>query len=81
MTNSAAVDNDVLIKLACYRLLCDVLAVFGGSGSVGILGAARFVVTNNIRRSSGINDQESALQDRHGPLTLSCTPASTRPPA
>lgn len=63
MTNSAAVDNDVLIKLACYRLLCDVLAVFGGSGSVGILGAARFVVTNNIRRSSGINDQESALQD------------------
>ncbi len=63
MTRSAAVDNDVLIKLACYRLLPDVLAAFGGSGSVGILGLAKFVVTTSIRRSTSINDRGSALRN------------------
>jgi hypothetical protein len=63
VTNSAVVDNDVLIKLACYRLLQDVLAVFGGSVPIGILGVAKFVVTSNIRGSSSINDRESALQN------------------
>jgi hypothetical protein len=61
-TNETVVDNDVLIKLACYRFLQEAITTFGGPGSVGILGAARFVVTSHIRRSSSIHDRAKALE-------------------
>jgi hypothetical protein len=56
----AAIDNDVLIKTACYSLFDEVIAVFDGCASIGILGAARFVVGNRLRRGKGIRDPESA---------------------
>src|SRR5258708_33350948 len=40
----AAIDNDVLIKTACYSLLMEVSQQHRGTGSVNVLGAARFVV-------------------------------------
>jgi hypothetical protein len=49
MANKAVVDNDILLKCACYRLLGEVLDYFGGPGSIGILGAARFVVRSYIQ--------------------------------
>ncbi len=57
----AVVDNDALIKLACYRFLQELVTVFGGSRSIGILGAARFVVKSHIRRNSSIRNQMAAL--------------------
>lgn len=61
MSIEAAIDNDVLIKAACYRLLDEAVAVFGGAGSsIGVLGAARFVVGSRLRRRIGICDPESA---------------------
>ena len=62
MTNEAVIDNDILLKCACYCLLGDVLDCFGGSGSIGVLGAARFVVKNYIQRSEAIRDSDRALQ-------------------
>jgi hypothetical protein len=52
----AGVDNDVLIKTACYELLGEVLASFGGAGSIGVLGSARYVVRANLREDRRVRD-------------------------
>jgi hypothetical protein len=45
------VDNDVLVKSACYGLLCDLgTSIAGAPSSCGVLGAARFVVPKAIDR-------------------------------
>jgi hypothetical protein len=61
VTLNAAIDNDVLIKGACYSVLADIASLFGGGASVGILSVARFVVKGRIARGAGIQDPESAL--------------------
>lgn len=58
---SAAVDNDVLIKLAAFRLFEGGLALLGGSDEVGVLGAARYVVPSAIARNGRIADREGAI--------------------
>jgi hypothetical protein len=57
---SAVVDNDVLIKAACFSLLAELLAAFGGAGSIGILGAAKYVVRDRLARDERILDRERA---------------------
>lgn len=56
-----ALDNDVVLKLACYRLL-DKLpgTVAAEPRSIYILGAARFVIRNAITRSRRIQDKQQA---------------------
>jgi hypothetical protein len=56
----AVVDNDVLIKLAAYLLLGEVLALFGGSHVVGVLGAARYVVRHRLERHPAVEDKTLA---------------------
>ncbi len=56
----AAIDNDVLIKAACYCLLSEVADALGGAGSVGVLGAAKFVIRDRLRRRGDIRDPEAA---------------------
>ena len=51
-------DNDVLIKCAAYRLLERLDAA--GPGAVGVLGAARYVVTSAIANHDRLVDRESA---------------------
>lgn len=58
---SAAVDNDVLIKLAAYRLLADGAEALGGLRNVGVLGAARYVIPSAISRDARILDQAGAI--------------------
>lgn len=54
------VDNDVLVKGACYGVLCELAAsISGAPSSCGILGAARFVVPKAIDRQH--LQRESAL--------------------
>jgi hypothetical protein len=53
------VDNDILIKLSCYSLLLELPASTAG-GTVGILGAARYVVGGRLRKSPGIRDRSGA---------------------
>lgn len=48
---NAAVDNDVVLKGACYGLLTDLMdAIPAASNTIGVLGAARFVVEDAARR-------------------------------
>jgi hypothetical protein len=53
----------VLIKLACYSMLGELLAMYGGRSSVGILGAARYVVGDRLRRDDRVLDRERAATD------------------
>jgi predicted nucleic acid-binding protein len=46
----AVVDNDILLKGACYGLLSDLVHGTAGGVAVGVLGAARFVVIKRIRK-------------------------------
>ena len=48
----ALVDNDILLKGACYRLLATLVAMKCGTDRVGYLGAARFVLSKKIRRAT-----------------------------
>jgi predicted nucleic acid-binding protein len=52
----AAVDNDVLIKAACYGLAAEL----DGSRSLGVLGAAKYVVAGRIERMTLSGDREAA---------------------
>lgn len=52
------VDNDVLIKCAAYKLLTALSGI--GPTPIGVLGAARYVVTSAIRHHDRLNDPESA---------------------
>jgi hypothetical protein len=47
----ALVDNDVLLKGACYRLLNHPINTGCGVNGIGYLGAARFVLSKRIRRA------------------------------
>lgn len=48
---SALVDNDVLLKGACYRLLNHPITAYCGANGIGYLAAARFVLNKRIRRA------------------------------
>lgn len=56
---TTAVDNDVLIKLAAYRLLDDGLGMLG---DVSVLGAALYVVPNAIARHERLVDRATAIE-------------------
>ena len=60
MTIEAAIDNDVLIKCACYDLLDETTAGLGGPGSTAILGAARYVVGDQLARREDVQDSSGA---------------------
>jgi predicted nucleic acid-binding protein len=51
-----AVDNDVLIKAACYGLAAEL----EGSRSLGVLGAAKYVVAGRIDRMALSGDRDGA---------------------
>jgi len=57
-----AVDNDVLLKAACYSLAPRFWPQAGGDPSFGVLGAARFVLSNAVTRGSRVRDKAAASQ-------------------
>ena len=56
------VDNDVLIKLACYALLTELPASTGNFERFGVLGSAPFVVRKRLEKVGLINDRDAALR-------------------
>jgi len=58
---SAVVDNDVLIKGACYSLLAELMAAYGGAGSLGVLGTARYVVPRRLLRDPRLVNRDQAV--------------------
>ncbi|HWS87337.1 MAG TPA: hypothetical protein VN282_10250 [Pyrinomonadaceae bacterium] len=58
----ALVDNDIVMKGACYDLLDEMLSqIVSSTDLLGILGAARFVVAKKIRKSALKRDKEDAI--------------------
>lgn len=45
----ALVDNDILLKGACYGLLTELAAAIPGEDTIGVLGASKFVITHHLR--------------------------------
>lgn len=58
---AAVVDNDVLKKALCYRFAALIWPEQDGRIPVGILGAARYVVADAIRRVKLNGDKDAAL--------------------
>lgn len=54
------IDNDVLIKCACYSILDQICGPSGPCQDAGILGAARFVVGKYLERRGTIQDRTAA---------------------
>ncbi len=62
-TVDVAVDNDVLLKAACYGLTLRFWAQPSDGPSIGVLGAARFVLANAIARGSTVRDKAAASEE------------------
>ena len=56
----ALIDNDILVKGACYRLLAEIVNSIPGDGPFGVLGAAKFVVPYYIKRRKLAGDVAAA---------------------
>jgi hypothetical protein len=59
---NAAIDNDVLLKGACYGLLEDLIWSGSSKDVVGVLGTARFVVPARINKAKLNRDRAFALR-------------------
>lgn len=60
----ALIDNDILLKGSCYGLLREIAMAIAGPGTVGFLGASRFVVVHHLKRyqlNSGVSAAEGRL--------------------
>jgi hypothetical protein len=55
----AAVDNDVLVKASCYGLAKEL----GEGRLIGVLGAARYVVSGRIAKMTLVRDRTAARED------------------
>lgn len=56
-------DNDVLLKGACYRLLIQLADKLEPHEAVGILGAAKFVVSHRLGTLDSVMDGDGALAE------------------
>lgn len=63
MTDQVLLDNDLALKIACYALVREALAIVGRDGvRPGMLGVARFVLRSRIERGRGIVSPSHAMQ-------------------
>lgn len=61
MSKQVLLDNDVVLKIACYSLVSEILAAITIEGTTpGMLGVGRFVIKSRLGRARGIADVESA---------------------
>lgn len=56
----SVVDNDVILKISCYELLAQLETALGGANRIGVLGAARFVISKALQRKVA-GDSESVV--------------------
>jgi hypothetical protein len=80
---SAAIDNDIVLKGACYRLLDRMIeAIPCDIGEAGVLGAARFVVMARLRKAQLAGDPKQCIQHLESflakAIVLEPSPAETK---
>lgn len=69
---NALIDNDILMKGACYQILPALLGVLPGGGQgYGILGAARFVVPKLLERARLVSGDAKAQESLQAAITAS----------
>lgn len=64
-----AVDNDLVLKAVCYGITSDFWPGLGTTHEVGVLGAARYVVSKRLERTSLAHDQSTAQAELTSLLT------------
>ena len=60
---AAAIDNDLLLKSLCYGLTEMFWPTITSEGTVGLLGAAQFVVRDRLERAELVRDRQAALDE------------------
>lgn len=65
-----AVDNDLVLKAVCYGITADFWPGVGTAQGVGVLGAARYVVSKRLERVSLARDRSTARAELSGLLAL-----------
>lgn len=59
---NAVIDNDVLLKAACYGLLDQLICTISPAKDIGVLGSALFVVSAKIKKAKLNRDREIVLE-------------------
>jgi len=70
MASGLLIDNDVIKKLSIYGLFSCLVEMIGAASSVGVLGAARFVLPKAIEKSKSLEDRAGALMRLADALSL-----------
>lgn len=61
MPEQVLLDNDVVLKVACYALVTESLAAMTSNGTpLGMLGVGRFVIRGRLERAKNIADRDRA---------------------
>lgn len=61
MPEQVLLDNDVVLKLACYALVTEALAATSSADTpAGMLGVGRFVIRRRVERATNIADRDQA---------------------
>lgn len=61
MPKQVLLDNDVVLKVACYALVTEALAATTSDGSPpGMLGVGRFVLRRRVERATNVVDRDQA---------------------
>jgi hypothetical protein len=63
MANGAAVDTDVLLKAAAYRLAGELLSVFATRGTPAALALTHLIAGRQLIRKRGLQDKEGAAKE------------------
>lgn len=63
MADGAAIDTDVLLKTAAYRLASELVAVLEPMGAPGALGLAHLIAVKQLARKRGLRDREGAAAE------------------
>jgi hypothetical protein len=76
MADGVLLDNDIVLKVCCYKAVKETLACLGQAGEVAVLGSAAFVLPSVIVRSSSIVHKEEVTS---GVLAMLSTIAIAEP--
>ena len=61
MGSFVLVDNDVVLKCSCYRLVDETVSFLSSGGRVAVLGSARFVLEKYVGKTNSIVDKEAVI--------------------
>lgn len=70
MPNEAAIDTDILLKSAAYRLAGEVVEVVQQKGTPAVLGLTHLIANKQLKRKRGLKDLDGARAELQKGLAL-----------